>query len=183
MLFCDYKNHLKCVSGLLAVTSDSVYPGLTLSQSWLSQCGAQSLSPQGWMAKGLFSAEHWFSGTTRPSGALQYTWRTIFPWPHDPEHCNEQRSRPMSRYQAGAIEFSSQLSAAKLCRTQREVISGHLASWKIKKSACEAVFRQMLNNNTCQSLIFTAVKVVHQQHNSKTSLCYTEFIIKNYICD
>lgn len=46
---------------------------VTLSHSWLSQCGAQSLSPQGWMASGLFSAEHWFSGTTRPSGVLQYT--------------------------------------------------------------------------------------------------------------
>lgn len=45
--------------------------GLTRSQSWLSQCGAQSLSPQGWMARGLFSGEHWCSGTTRPSGVLQ----------------------------------------------------------------------------------------------------------------
>lgn len=59
---------------------------LTFSQSWLSQCGAQSLSPQGWMASGFFSAEHWVSGTTRPSGVLQYTWRTILPCPHDPEH-------------------------------------------------------------------------------------------------
>lgn len=59
---------------------------LTLSQSWASQCGGHSFSPQGWMASGLFSSEHWDSGTTRPSGVLQYTCRTIFPCPHGPEH-------------------------------------------------------------------------------------------------
>lgn len=78
------------VSGLLinsSVLISVLWQSLTISQSWLSQCGAQSLSPQGWMASGLSSPEHWFSGTTRPSGALQYTWRTILPWPHDPEHC------------------------------------------------------------------------------------------------
>lgn len=82
---------------------------LTLSQSWASQCGGHSLSPQGWMAKGLFSGEHWDSGTTRPSGVLQYTCRTVFPFPQMPEHwekikfeiINVLQSHPIKSYLKG----------------------------------------------------------------------------------
>jgi len=108
----------KWTNGHLNVLISSLWRVLTLSQSWLSQCGAQSLSPQGWMASGLFSAEHWFSGTTRPSGALQYTWRSIFPWPHEPEHCNKQGSEvTMIHDEDSAILLPSLLSAAVMSLT------------------------------------------------------------------
>lgn len=79
--------HLDKAPKLIRLSSDKLEVKLlTLSQSWASQCGGHSLSPQGWVASGLFSSEHWDSGTTRPSGVLQYTCRTIFPCPHGPEH-------------------------------------------------------------------------------------------------
>lgn len=57
------------------------------------------------MASGLFSTGHWLSGTTRPSGVLQYTWRIIFPWPHDPEHCNGTGQRSKSEHSPGISDL------------------------------------------------------------------------------
>lgn len=64
---------------------------LTRSQSWASQCAGQFRSPQGWMARGLVSAWHWDSGTTRPSLVLQYTCLMVRPCPQLPLHCRRGR--------------------------------------------------------------------------------------------
>lgn len=100
--FFSHRVHMSCCTGrqktkitgeILTNHSFSKHVSVifTLSQSWASQCGGHSLSPQGWMARGLFSGEHWDSGTTRPSGVLQYTCRTVFPCPQMPEHWVEKK--------------------------------------------------------------------------------------------